>query len=123
VLSDRLGALPSGLRFDLLVGNPPYIPAAEIPLLDPEVRQFDPLLALDGGVDGLSHYHYLAEQASHWLTDAGKMMLEFGDAQENLVREALERQNWIVEAIIDDYTPRPRIIVAAPAAASMRKLA
>jgi len=111
-LSDRLAGLSPGTRFNLLVGNPPYVSSGEIPLLDPEVRQFDPLLALDGGADGLDHYRYLAEHAAEWLADSGKMMLEFGDGQQDAIRSLLEGQNWIVEAVVNDYSQRPRIVVA-----------
>jgi release factor glutamine methyltransferase len=111
VISDRLDALTSGSPAAIIVGNPPYIPAGQISTLDPEVRQFDPRLALDGGPDGLNHYRYLAEHAAPWLPPSGKMMLEFGDGQQDAIRVLLEKQNWIVEAIINDYTPLPRIIV------------
>src|SRR5581483_6778632 len=50
--SDGLAALPADASFDLVVSNPPYIPTAEIETLQPEVRDYDPRLALDGGADG-----------------------------------------------------------------------
>ena len=52
---DGFAALAGGLKFDLILSNPPYIPSAEIPTLQPEVRDYDPLLALDGGADGLAN--------------------------------------------------------------------
>jgi release factor glutamine methyltransferase len=60
---DGFAALPSGVAFDLIVSNPPYIPSAEIRDLEPEVRDFDPSLALDGGADGLDFYRRLATGA------------------------------------------------------------
>ncbi len=69
------------LQFDLIISNPPYIPSAEIATLQPEVRDFDPRSALDGGVDGMDFYRLMASQAAMFLKPGGKVMLEFGDGQ------------------------------------------
>ena len=58
-------------RFDLIISNPPYIPSAEIVGLAPEVRDYDPLTALDGGIDGLDHYRQIARVAGGWLNRNG----------------------------------------------------
>jgi release factor glutamine methyltransferase len=99
-------------RFDLIVSNPPYIPTAEIETLDPEVRDFDPRGALDGGADGLEFYRELAAEAGAFLNPGGKVMLEFGDGQADAISRIFEEQKWIVEAIREDYTQRQRILVA-----------
>ena len=99
-------------EFDLLVSNPPYIPAAEIATLDPEVRDFDPRLALDGGVDGLDFYRRLAAGAKPFLKPAGKIMVEFGDGQADAIKKIFEDEKWIVEAVQEDYSQRARILVA-----------
>jgi release factor glutamine methyltransferase len=99
-------------EFDLLVSNPPYIPAAEIATLDPEVRDFDPRLALDGGADGLDFYRRLAAGAGPFLKQAGKIMLEFGDGQAAAIKKIFEDEKWIVEAVQEDYSQRARILVA-----------
>jgi release factor glutamine methyltransferase len=109
---DGLAALPAGTQTDLLVSNPPYIPTSEIASLQPEVRDYDPHSALDGGPQGLDFYLRLAAEAKPLLKPGGKIMLEFGDGQELPVAEIFERQNWIVEAIEADYTQRPRILIA-----------
>ena len=80
-LGDGFTALPSGLLLDGIVSNPPYIPSAEIAGLDPEVRDHDPLLALDGGADGLGFYRRLAVEAPGRLKDGGWLAVEFGDGQ------------------------------------------
>jgi release factor glutamine methyltransferase len=100
------------INFDLIVSNPPYIPTAEIATLDPEVRDFDPRGALDGGADGLDFYRRLAAESRPFLKAGGKIMLEFGDGQGDAVRGIFAGQNWIVEAIREDYTQRQRILVA-----------
>jgi release factor glutamine methyltransferase len=109
---DGFRALPADIRFDLIISNPPYIPTAEIGSLQPEVRDFDPRRALDGGPRGLDFYARLAEGGAEFLQPGGKMMLEIGDGQVESLREMLAKQKWIVEAVIDDYTQRPRVLVA-----------
>ena len=109
---DGFAALPAGTQFDLIVSNPPYIPTAEIASLQPEVRDYDPRHALDGGSDGLDYFRRLAAEAPPFLKPGGRIMLEFGDGQAERVREIFEHQKWIVEALREDYTQRPRIVVA-----------
>ena len=112
IQADGFQTLPTETRFDLIVSNPPYIPTAEIEILAPEVRDHDPRPALDGGPDGFSMFRRLAVEAGPFLKTNGKMMLEFGDGQEKMLPELLEKQNWIVERILSDYTQRPRLLIA-----------
>ncbi len=109
---DGFAALSGGASFDLIVSNPPYIASAEIATLDPEVRDFDPRLALDGGADGLDFYHRLAREAAAFLKPGGKIMLEFGDGQADAIKSIMEREKWVVEAVQEDYSHRARIIIA-----------
>ena len=106
-------ALPPGSQFDLIISNPPYIATAEIETLQPEVRDFDPRAALDGGADGLDFYRLFAGQAEPLLKPGGKILLEFGDGQAPAIQKIFEQQNWIVEAIKDDYSNRARILIAS----------
>lgn len=109
---DGFSSLPKETRFDLIISNPPYIPTAEIDGLEPEVRDYDPRGALDGGPEGLEYFRRLAVEAGPWLKPGGKIMLEFGDGQAERIRDLFERQKWIVEAIEADYTRRLRIFIA-----------
>lgn len=109
---DGFAAVPEGIRFDLIISNPPYIPSGEIASLQPEVRDFDPRRALDGGADGLDYGRRLAAESAAFLKAHGRMMLEFGDGQSAGLREILRQQKWIVEAVEEDYSHRPRILVA-----------
>jgi release factor glutamine methyltransferase len=109
---DGFGALPEEEQFDLIVSNPPYIPSGEIGGLQPEVRDFEPRQALDGGLDGLDYYRRLAAEAPPWLRAGGRLMVEFGDGQAEPLREVFSAQKWVVEAVKEDYTRRPRILVA-----------
>jgi release factor glutamine methyltransferase len=79
----RQGSWTEGLsgRFDLIVSNPPYIPSAEIPTLSVEVREHDPLLALDGGADGLGPYRLFASSLPLLLAPGGVIVLEIGAGQ------------------------------------------
>lgn len=96
--AERLGAAPrvefrcgdllmpcAGESFDLVVSNPPYVASAEIQSLEPEVRDHEPRIALDGGPDGLSVYYQLAQAASGALRPAGALVLEVGIGQHKAV--------------------------------------
>jgi release factor glutamine methyltransferase len=109
---DGFAALPSGLRFDLIVANPPYIPRSEIATLEPEVRDHDPRPAWDGGPDGLCFFRLLAREGGAWLHSGGVLMLECGDGQTEPVRDLLVTARWVVEVIENDLARRPRFVVA-----------
>ncbi len=76
-------------RFDVVVSNPPYIPSADIATLDPDVREHDPLRALDGGADGLDAYRIIAGQMPDLLRPGGLAGLEVGQGQAADVAELL----------------------------------
>jgi release factor glutamine methyltransferase len=109
---DAFAAVPAGTMFDLIVSNPPYIATAEISGLQPEVRDYDPRLALDGGEDGMAFYRKIAREAVPFLTTGSKLMLEFGDGQEEALQKVFSDEKWIVEEIVGDYSARPRILIA-----------
>jgi release factor glutamine methyltransferase len=109
---DGFAALTGKTVFDLIVSNPPYIASAEIGTLEPEVRDFDPRGALDGGVDGLDFYRRLAKEAAVRLKPGGKIMVEFGDGQADAIKKIFEGEKWVVEAVKEDYSHRARILVA-----------
>jgi release factor glutamine methyltransferase len=77
-------------QFDLIVSNPPYIASAEIAGLAVDVRDFDPLGALDGGADGLAAYRRIAAGASGHLVPKGQVLVELGAGQEADVRQLFE---------------------------------
>ncbi|MGL5448262.1 MAG: N5-glutamine methyltransferase family protein, partial [Rhabdaerophilum sp.] len=72
-------------HFDLIVSNPPYIPSVVLATLEPEVHDFDPVLALDGGADGLTFYRGIIAGAPEYLTPRGILALELGIHQAQAV--------------------------------------
>ncbi len=92
----RTGNWLEGLAetFDLIVSNPPYIPAGDIETLAPEVRQYDPLLALDGGKDGLAPYRYLIPLLPAFLNPNGSVFFEIGIGQAEAVASLLKETGF-----------------------------
>jgi release factor glutamine methyltransferase len=108
---EDLSVLPAQSQYQLVVSNPPYIPSAEIAALEPEVKDWEPRTALDGGPDGLEFYRLLAQAAPAALAPGGKIMLELGDGEAESVCDIFQKQKWIVESVLEDYTHRPRIFI------------
>jgi release factor glutamine methyltransferase len=111
-LGDGFSAVPTGMRFDLLVSNPPYIPGGEIAELQPEVREHDPRLALDGGTDGLDFYRRFVAEAPAFLQPDARLVAEFGDGQEAALAGLFAAPGWSLESIEKDLTGRARFLVA-----------
>ena len=117
---DLFGPLEgSGLEegFAAVVSNPPYVPRPEIPLLPREVRDHEPLLALDGGPDGLDAIRRLAAEAPRWLRPRGLLAFEVGAGQAGPVTELLEGSGrWCEIRTFRDYTEIDRVVTARKAA-------
>jgi release factor glutamine methyltransferase len=111
VHADGVESLPGQSRFHLIVGNPPYIPTAEIPTLEPEVRDHDPSLALDGGADGLDLYRHLALSLPDRLLPGGALMLEFGEGQAPALSHILTAARWTAPEVHSDLSGRQRFLV------------
>ncbi len=99
-------------RFDLIVSNPPYIPGDEIESLAPEVRVYDPRLALDGGEDGLSTYRAIIPALPGLLEPHGVVALEFGLGQGKAVAALLQAASLSVFNWGLDLNGRERIILS-----------
>ena len=102
---------PDGL-FDMVVSNPPYIVAGEIAGLPPEVREYDPHLALDGGSDGLAAYVTLAARLPNLLKKGGHAVLELGSGQAEDVAELTMRYGMKVHSLRPDIAGIPRVLIA-----------
>jgi len=99
-------------RFDLIISNPPYIKTNDILCLQKEVRFFDPLLALDGGEDGLAPYALIAKGAGEYLKPNGAVMVEFGQGQEADIKAEFLALDYKNIRIFDDLAGICRVIVA-----------
>ena len=100
-----------GGKFDLIVSNPPYVPLGDLPGLAPDVREFDPPRALDGGPDGLAAYRRLADGAGGHLGPAGRVIVEIGAEQENAVNELFQGQGFARESRHFDLSGHVRCMV------------
>ncbi len=100
-----------GQKFDLMVSNPPYIPSADIAGLAEEVRAHDPLLALDGGQDGLRDYRRLAEIAPLILKPGAYILLEAGIGQARDIASVFEDKGFVLEHIRNDLNSIPRCVI------------
>ena len=108
---DALVPPPAKLgEFRCLVSNPPYIPAGDIPGLDPSVRDFEPRMALDGGEDGLDFYRNLAKEWKNALSVGGKIFLEVGIGQADDVLRLLRAQGFGDLEITKDLDGIPRVV-------------
>jgi release factor glutamine methyltransferase len=110
-LQGDLAHLPAG-PFDLIVSNPPYIPAADVEGLMPEVREFEPRQALVGGSDGLDPYRALARQASFCLVPGGWLLVEVGIYQASDVQRLFADAGLKEVFCRDDYGGVPRVVGA-----------
>ena len=103
-------------KFDLIVSNPPYIESDVIPTLQTEVKDHEPMSALDGGDDGLDFYRIIAGEAGGFLKKRGVLFLEIGCDQGNAVRELLtEAGGYSDIRCLKDLAGRDRIIYAVKA--------
>jgi release factor glutamine methyltransferase len=105
VLTDVAGAA------DLIVSNPPYVPAGDAATLQPEVAGYEPAGALYAGADGLDVIRRLLASAPPLLAAGGWLIMEFGFGQEAGVRDAAQRANWTVVRIRSDLQGIPRVAV------------
>ena len=97
---DILNELPEG-RYDAVVSNPPYIESGVIPTLQTEVRDHEPLTALDGGADGLKFYRRITDTAAGFLESGGLLAFEIGYDQGEAVSELMKENFYEVEIIKD----------------------
>lgn len=109
---DWLSPLGGG-AFDIVVANPPYIPSAEVDGLAVEVRAHDPILALDGGTDGLQAYIAILDRAPHVMDAEGQLFFEIGETQGEAVAALMEEAGLMLDEtkwLWRDLAGRPRCV-------------
>jgi release factor glutamine methyltransferase len=108
-----LDAEPPLGRFDLIVSNPPYIDDGALAGLEPEVRGYEPRVALGAGSDGLNFFRAIASGArAHFSSSAGELIVEVGAGQAAAVAQIFERAGLRVVSVLDDLAGLPRVVRA-----------
>lgn len=108
--SDLFGQVEG--KYDLIVSNPPYIESAVIKTLDREVREHEPMSALDGGEDGLDFYRRITEEARGYLSRGGMLFFEIGYNQAEDVSDILRRNGYIDIVVKKDLAGLNRVVYA-----------
>ncbi len=111
-----------GRRFDLILSNPPYVKACEMPLLQKEIRLHEPAEALDGGPDGLSFYRRILEGAPLHLRDGGAVVVELGAGQAEEVAGIARGAGMEVVKIARDLSGMERVMVLSMAGSDAGKV-
>ena len=99
-------------KFDIIMSNPPYIKSKDIPCLMEEVRDYEPLMALDGEKDGLKFYKEITEKAREYFKAGGILFYEIGCEQTEDVMKILEKNGFMNIQVFQDLTGMDRVIMA-----------
>ena len=100
-----------GMRYDIIVSNPPYIPSDDCLSLQEEVKM-EPIMALDGGTDGLDFYRVITAESTRFLNPGGILLLEIGIGQDESVPALLKQNGFIGVTVLPDFNGIPRIVEA-----------
>lgn len=111
VHGDTLTGYTGGKNVDLIVSNPPYISTHEYNALDPDVKEREPMLALEGGADGLDFYRKITSQSKEYLTQGGMLAYEIGYNQGEAVMALLEGNGFKQIEIIKDLAHKDRVVL------------
>ncbi|MBE6450307.1 MAG: peptide chain release factor N(5)-glutamine methyltransferase [Alphaproteobacteria bacterium] len=97
-------------KFDIVISNPPYIPTADIPFLDKDVKDYDPIEALDGGIDGLDDYRSLSYSIENVLKKEALVFFEIGKGQETDVIKIMKEKGFTLHASYYDFGQILRVL-------------
>lgn len=110
--SDLFSNFTKDLKYDIIVSNPPYIPTSDIQKLDKSVKDNEPLIALDGGEDGMIFYKKILDQATNFLNDNGLIIFEIGYDELKKITDIISKyDNYKIIESIKDYGGNDRVIV------------
>jgi release factor glutamine methyltransferase len=114
---DLFDALPAGLRgrIDVLIANAPYVPTAEIANMPPEAREHEPLVALDGGADGLDVQRRITAAAREWLAPGGSLLIETSVRQAPATADAMRAGGLEPRIVHDDVLDATAVVGTTPA--------
>ena len=99
-------------KYDLIISNPPYVKKFDLKYLSKEVKNYEPRLALDGGLEGLSVIRKVIKKSSELLKTRGKLILEIGYDQKKPVKKMLNENNFYINKIVEDLAKNDRCIIS-----------
>ena len=99
-------------KYDLIISNPPYIKKTDFKYLEREVSSFEPRLALDGGLDGLSEIRKVINKSSKLIKINGKLVLEVGFDQKLIVKNLLKEKGFYINSVLKDLSNKDRCIIS-----------
>ena len=99
-------------KYDLIISNPPYIKKLDLKYLDRDVINFEPKIALDGGLDGLSEIRKVINKSCELIKRKGKLILEIAFDQKKKVKELLKKRGFYINSIIKDFAGNDRCIIS-----------
>ena len=99
-------------KYDLIISNPPYIKKLDLKYLDRDVIDFEPKLALDGGLEGISEIRKVISRSSELIKKNGKLVLEIGFDHKHKVKKLLKNKGFYINKVLKDYANNDRCIVS-----------
>jgi release factor glutamine methyltransferase len=99
-------------KYDLIISNPPYIKKIDLKYLDVDVKKFEPKLALDGGLDGISEIRKVIKKSSELIKYCGYFILEIAFNQKQEVKELLDKNGFYINSVVKDLGKNDRCIIS-----------
>ncbi len=99
-------------KYDIIISNPPYIKKLDLKYLERDVKNFEPELALDGGIDGISEIRNVVRKSSELIKKNGKLFLEIGFDQKHSVMKILKHNGFHINKVLKDLAKNDRCIVS-----------
>tara|TARA_Y100000022_G_C13232475_1_gene368115 strand:- start:42 stop:890 length:849 start_codon:yes stop_codon:yes gene_type:complete len=99
-------------KYDLIISNPPYIKNLDLKYLEKDVIRFEPRLALDGGLDGISEIRKIIKKSSELIKNGGKLVLEIAYNQKEEVKLLLKKNNFYINSVVKDLAKNERCIIS-----------
>ena len=99
-------------KYDLIISNPPYIKNSDLKYLEKDVINFEPKLALDGGLDGISETRKIIIKSSELIKNGGKLILEIAYNQKKEVKQLLIKNSFYINSVIKDLANNDRCIIS-----------
>lgn len=107
---DLFEPLDNSMKFNIIVSNPPYIRTDVIETLDTEVKDYEPMLALDGGLDGLDFYRRIIKNSKKYIINGGLLIFEIGYDQGDSVSKLMVEEGFIAVQVEKDFNGNDRIV-------------